>query len=146
MFIDIKSQLDNPIVRQIMSACVYKNSLDAAINKLVQYLNHPTWSMYGWLENGEIIGICGFEVHQTNRVDILHIAVSGDARKRGIGSAMLTALQELFCLPLKAETDDDAVEFYRKIGFETTAFQKTKGTCSFRRWVCVLDSPVHKLT
>jgi len=133
MFTNIKDRLDNPSVRKIMSACVYRNSVEVAINKLSEYNLRPAWSMYGWIEDGEIVGICGFEVHQMNRIDILHIAVA--ERGQGVGSKMLDALRELFCLTLKAETDDDAVGFYRKYGFVTTAF-RIKGVT---RHICVFD-------
>jgi hypothetical protein len=46
---------------------------------------------------------------------------------------MITALSETYHLPIEAETDDDAVEFYRKNGFTTTATQKY----NVRRWNCV---------
>ena len=137
MFSNIKDRLDNSTVRQIMTACVYDYSPHVADKKLDEYRTRETYSMYGWIENGEIIGICGFQVYQTNRVEVMHIAVDEKMRQRGIGSAMVKALQEQFCLPLKAETDDDAVGFYRKAGFETTAFH----IGGVRRYICVLAPP-----
>jgi len=132
MFRNIKDQLDNPVVRNIFAACVYKN----ADKKLEQYRSCDTLSLYGWVENGEIVGVCGFEVRDT--VEIKHIAVAENARGRGIGSAMIAALRAQFCLTIQAETDDDAVDFYRKVGFEATEFEKY----GVRRWACVLASPI----
>jgi predicted aminopeptidase len=40
-------------------------------------------------------------------------------------------------MAIEAETDDDAVDFYRKRGFTTTAIQKY----GVRRWTCVLAAP-----
>ena len=133
MFTDIKSKLKNPEVKRIMMGCVYNNCPHVADMKLEEYASQTNHSMYGWVENDEIVGICGFRVYHTNRVDIMHIAVDTNTRRRGIGRAMLSALLDLFCLPLKLETDDDAVDFYRKCGFETTAFQ----IGGVRRWICV---------
>jgi len=47
---------------------------------------------------------------------------------------MVTTLQAQFKMTIEAETDDDAVGFYRKCGFEVTAIQKY----DVRRWTCVL--------
>ena len=138
MFKSIKDKFDNPAVRQIMRACVFGGNLHVADSKLEEYQSRATWSMYGWVENDEILGICGFEVHQTNRIDILHIAVAEEARGRGVGTSMLTSLKDLFCLPLKAETDDESAEFYRKVGFETTPFHIGET----RRWICILTIPI----
>jgi ribosomal protein S18 acetylase RimI-like enzyme len=79
------------------------------------------------MENDEIFGVCGFRVYHTDRVEIMNIAVAENARKRGIGSAMVNALRDEFLLPIHAETDDDAVGFYRNVGFDGA-----------RRWVCEL--------
>jgi len=121
MFINIKSQYANPEVQHIMSCCVYRRSLDAAISKLQQYRERPTYSLYGWVEQDVLLGICGFEVHQNNCVDVMHIAVLETSQKHGVGRKMLDALQNIFCLPLKLETDDDAVVFYQKCSFDVVA-------------------------
>ncbi|MDR0883041.1 MAG: GNAT family N-acetyltransferase [Oscillospiraceae bacterium] len=135
-FRDIKSQLDHPIVRQIMSHCVFDGSPAGLDKEAENYRGHTQWQFYGWVENGEIVGVCGFEVH-ADYVEILHIAVAENARRRGIGGKMVTALWEKYKLTIEAETDDDAVDFYRKTGFETTAIQKY----NVQRWTCVKAVP-----
>jgi ribosomal protein S18 acetylase RimI-like enzyme len=89
---------------------------------------------YAWIENGETLGICGYEVHG-DKVEIHLIAVDENTRSRGIGGAMITALQERYCKNIEAETDDDAVEFYRKRGFETIEFIHEKRG---KRYTCLL--------
>ena len=133
-FCNLKIQPDNPAVLQLIAACTYQNSLESASRKLAEYCNFPERQLHGWIENNEIIGICGFAIHP-DHVEILHIAVAEKARNRGIGSAMISALQSRYKLPLHAETDDDAVNFYRKQGFETTITTQKHGV---RRWACVL--------
>ncbi|MDR0288013.1 MAG: GNAT family N-acetyltransferase [Clostridiales bacterium] len=74
-----------------------------------------------------------------NKAVVVHnIAVSPKMRKNGIGKAMITAVQEKYKTAVKAETDDDAVEFYRKCGFETEGFMKTCNNIEYRRYKCVL--------
>jgi len=137
MFYNIKNRLDCPIIRQILATAVYENSLATADSKIEEYRNRHNWSLYGWIENGKIVGVCGFKVRHDEQVKILHIAVTENARGRGIGKAMVNALLNLFCLPIKAETDDDAVGFYRKLGFETSKLN----IHGVHRWACILGAP-----
>jgi len=83
------------------------------------------------------MGICGFRVLQNN-VEICHIAVAENARGKGIGSKMVAALLDKYGMDIQAETDDGAVDFYRKCGFEATAMYKQYDGKDFRRWTCVL--------
>lgn len=135
-FRDIKNHLDNSEVHKILSDCLFDSSQDGIAKAIEKYREHIAWKMYGWVENGEILGVCGFEVYADN-LEILHISVAEHTRGHGIGSSMITALQRLYDLPIKAETDDDAAAFYRKKGFKTTAIQKH----NVRRWTCILPTP-----
>ena len=78
-----------------------------------------------------------FEVIGTNAT-VLDIAVNENCRKQGIGSALLSFVLENFNISeLTAETDDDAVGFYKKFGFTVTEIQTVYDTkrylCTFRR-------------
>jgi ribosomal protein S18 acetylase RimI-like enzyme len=78
-------------------------------------------------------GVCSYEVH-IDYVEILNIAVSEKERNHGIGRNMIDAVAKTHIMAIEAETDDDAVGFYRKCGFEASAIQKY----NTRRWVCTL--------
>ena len=52
---------------------------------------------------------------------------------------MITALCEKYRMIIEAETDDDAIDFYQKCGFETTAIYKQYGNERFRRWTCIMS-------
>lgn len=136
IFCDIKNSIDTPAACEILSACVFDNSLEGMAHQIAKYQANPDMLFYGYQADDEILGVCGFEEHE-NRVEIYHIAVAESARQKGIGSEMITALQKKYGKPIEAETDDDAVVFYRKCGFETTAIQKY----NVRRWVCMLPVP-----
>jgi len=135
-FRNIKNHLDNLDIHKILSNCLFDASSDGTAQTIEKYCEYNIWKLFGWVENGKILGICGFEV-RADYVKILHISVVEHSRYHGIGSSMLAALQEKYKLAIEAETDDDAVEFYRKIGFETTSIQKY----NVRRWTCVLPMP-----
>ena len=50
--------------------------------------------------------------------EIIGIAVSVDARRKGIGKQLIRRVMELDDLEcVKAQTDDDSIGFYRKCGF-----------------------------
>jgi len=137
MFCDIKDQLDNPAVRAIMAASAFDPSPEAMKQKVAEFRRHNDWQLYGWVEDGNIVGVCGFEVH-SDWVEILNIAVAENVRYCGIGGKMITALWKKYEMAIEAETDDDAVDFYRKRGFQATAIQKY----NVRRWTCVLAAPM----
>ena len=130
MFLNVKDKLDNPALKQILAASLYKPE---AVNEKIEQYRDGALSLYGWVEHDEVVGLCGFSVHN-DHVEILNIAVAEKERGRGIGRAMTISLRNKINLPIKAETDDDAVVFYRKSGFETAEFQKQ----GYRRWVCIL--------
>jgi len=133
MFIDIKEKITNPEILNILAACVFDNSDKGMAKKAEEYKQHEEWLFYGWQENEKIVGVCGYKVHPA-KIEILSIATSTEAQGQGIGSRMIIALQEKYNLPLEAETDDDAIGFYKKRGFATTPFEKH----GVRRWTCLL--------
>ena len=137
MFCDIKNELENPTVRKLVSASAYDQSVEATDRRMEEFRNREDLHLYGWIENNEILGTCGVEVH-SDCVVIRGIAVDPNVRKRGIGKAMIIAVQQKYKMTVKAETDDGAVEFYRKCGFETEGFIKTYPSGECQRFKCVL--------
>lgn len=136
MFCDIKDKLEDPTVLEIMACSVYESSIERAKQKAAEYRRNESWQLYGWFENDEIVGVCGFAVHK-DYVEIRNIAVTENNRHHGVGGKMISALWKKYELAIEAETDDDAVDFYRNRGFVATAIQKY----GVRRWTCVLAAP-----
>jgi GNAT superfamily N-acetyltransferase len=135
MFQNIKQLITEPEVGKIISYAAFDSSPEGIANVERKYLSSDKLHFYGWVEDKKVIGICGFEVH-CNKVEIHLISVAEDRQKQGIGGAMVAALYKKYGFPLEAETDDDAVEFYRKRNFITTVFQHPmKG----KRHTCVLE-------
>ncbi|MCL2406841.1 MAG: GNAT family N-acetyltransferase [Defluviitaleaceae bacterium] len=133
MFIDIKPKIYGTEIRKILAECVFDSSSSGLDKLTLDYERHMGWQLYGWSENDRIIAVCGFEAHD-DWVEILHIAVRADARHRGIGGKIVAALKDMYGMNIEAETDDDAVDFYRKCGFEATPIKKY----DMQRWACVL--------
>jgi len=133
MFYDVKNQIDNPVIRELLSASAFDNSSTAMDAKAAEFRRRDDWQLYGWKDNDKVVGVCSFKAH-LDYVEILNIAVAENTRHHGIGKAMVIALQGKYKMAVEAETDDDAVAFYRKCGFETTAFQKY----NTQRYTCLL--------
>lgn len=121
MFENIKSRITEPEVGKIVALAAIDGSPEGVAQEAEKYLSSGNLHFYGWLDGDKILGICGFEIH-ADKVEIHLIAVAKELHHQGIGSAMVTTLQNTYHLPLEAETVEEAVGFYRKIGFETTAF------------------------
>ena len=122
MFQNIKQRITEPDVGKIISYAAVDGSLEGIAYEAQKYLSSDKLHFYGWVENGKVIGICGFEVHG-DKIEIHLISVAQDRQKQGIGGAMINALRELYSLPIEAETVEEAVGFYQKRGFNTTPFQ-----------------------
>ena len=108
--------------------------MERAALKAKSYKENEAQQLYGWVENGEVLGVVGVLTHP-DKIEITSIAVAENARNRGIGRSMITALVKKYNTTIEAEADDDAVNFYRKCGFIcTTALEKH----DVRRWKCNL--------
>jgi len=134
VFQDIKPRVAEPDVGVIISYAALDGSPGGVAKEAEKYLSSENLHFYGWVEDGRVVGICGFEVH-SDKVEIHLISVAGDRQKQGVGGAMVTALQKMYSLPLEAETVEEAVGFYRKRGFITTAFQHPEWGV---KYTCVL--------
>lgn len=67
----------------------------------------------------ELVGCIGIKHKENHSLEILHIAVLEEFRMKGIGQALIDEIFRLFTpTELTAETDDEAVDFYRQSDFE----------------------------
>ncbi|MCL2226338.1 MAG: GNAT family N-acetyltransferase [Oscillospiraceae bacterium] len=136
MFKDIKLQITNPEVGRIIALAAFEGSEEGVAKEAAKYISSDALHFFGWVDDDKILGICGFEVHE-DKVEIHLISVAKEHHHKGIGVAMITALESKYHLPIEAETDDDAVGFYRRCGFETKAFKHAKW--GVPRHTCVLN-------
>lgn len=104
------------------------------LNELYQ---HPGRKLFLLVESDAILGVIGIEVTQDSAATILHIAVDPPHQGRGLGRYMIEHIvQEEELGELQAETDHDAVGFYRKCGFNVLSLgEKYPGVERFScRW------------
>jgi len=96
----------------------------------------PGMSVLGHRTDGTLTGAAAFEPDSGS---LEYIAVASAAQGRGTGTALVRAVREQ--LPgrdVSARTDDDAVDFYRRLGFTVTAAPEDPRWPGRRRYHCVL--------
>jgi ribosomal protein S18 acetylase RimI-like enzyme len=92
-------------------------------------------SLHGIYLNDILVGIIGL-IHKTHEIEIKHIAIQTKYRHKGLGQELIKEISNLFPnIELIAETDKDAVNFYKKVGFEIVSLgEKYPG---IERFKCV---------
>lgn len=91
---------------------------------------------------GETLGLAGYRVIGDTTVVLLHVATAPHARRMGVGRRLLAEVRRAAPpeLPVIAETDRDAVGFYRATGFTVASLgEKYPGV---ERYRVELDSVV----
>jgi ribosomal protein S18 acetylase RimI-like enzyme len=118
MFIEMTNRWDDPLLRDLLQYSIYSDAENVE-EIIAAYMAGNGRSLYGYEEEGELIGIVGFAMNETGELKIEHLAVAPDFRGLGYGRGLvLEALDKKKPALLTAETDEDAVNFYRSIGFE----------------------------
>jgi ribosomal protein S18 acetylase RimI-like enzyme len=95
---------------------------DEKLDRVVaQYAGSP-YRLVGFEVDSTLCGCLGFQIVEPGNRVIRHIAVAPDARRKGLGRFMVDWLCTTNGLTrVTAETDRDAVEFYKRCGFRITS-------------------------
>lgn len=126
----VNSKQLEPFMHKLLS---YATSESKVHQEYEKYLTCDDRILYKYESNDVIIGCIGIEIINNNACEIKHIAVSLSEREKGIGSKMINHISTKYQV-IEAETDMDAVGFYRKIGFKITSLgQKYPGV---ERFLC----------
>ena len=99
------------------------------------YRTEQNRSLHGICKEGRLAGLLGL-THRPEEGVINHVAIHPDYRRQGLGRTLVGAIMELDSnVQLTAETDQEAVNFYRKLGFQITSLgEKYPGV---ERFECV---------
>src|SRR5688500_13212696 len=120
--VDLRDRLDAPEVRELVSHAVGFPT-PTKLDEVMQPYEQGAHSLVGVEEEGRRIACLGDERLTAERAAIRHIAVAPKQRGHGIGRALLRWLQDAVGFTeLEAETDADAVDFYRKCGFDAARY------------------------
>ena len=133
---ELKDKQDIMQTYGIYKLCMFQPSEEKFSRKADAFLQDNAVKVYVCLQNGETKAIIVLRV-EAAKAEILGIAVVEAAQRQGIGSYMIKHLVETLALTsLYAETDDDAVDFYRKNSFSVTQVTETYDGEAVVRYHC----------
>ena len=138
MIKNIKDILCSEEIYNIYSACMFEPTFDKFKLKTEQIQKDSSVSVYGYFSNEKIIGV--ISTQETDKtVEIIGIAVDTKKRQSGIGTKLIDYVKDKSSKPIIAETDSDAVMFYKKYGFDIEEKIVSKSNISYSRYVCTLN-------
>lgn len=138
--IDIKGNLQDPHVLDILSYSQYMPTEEKLKRLADTYASDPNLYAFACVDNSGMLGVAVFQRLTASAFEIVSIAVAPAFRGQGIGSKLISfAANTLTCGEIRAETDDDAVGFYRSCGFDVASLgEKYPGVI---RYLCTLKLP-----
>lgn len=114
-FIDLSDQE----LCKFLTYCMFPNE-ERIIQQCKLYKTSEDRSLHGIYLKDILVGIIGL-IHNPDEIEIKYIAIETEYRHRGIGQELVRAISKLYPdLELIAETNKDAVSFYKKVGFMIT--------------------------
>lgn len=133
----LKDRLREPELLEILAPSQYMPTDEKMRNLADKWMGNSEVRAYGWEEQGVVRGIIVVELHPDHAAEVFAIAVCKDQRFHGIGTALLDYVRkELKIQKLIAETDEQAVGFYQKTGFEAVCLGMVHR--NINRYQCVL--------
>lgn len=122
---DVKEKISDTVILELLAPSVYNPTPERLRSRAMKYQVSDAIKVYAYAEAGEYQGIIVFEIKETEAA-ILDIAVRPESRGRGVGSRLIDFMFRQFRVrKVIAETDDDAVGFYKKYGFSVTDAKQT---------------------
>lgn len=137
---DVKEIITEPDILKLLAPSVFNPTEERLLNRAKKYQEDEETNVYVYKEDNEYKGIVVFEIFDST-VTILDIAVNPEHQGKGIGSKLIDFIFNSFNVNnITAETDDDAIGFYKKYGFTVAG---TKVESDTKRYVCVCESVTH---
>ena len=135
-FVNLKTRLDKPEVQRVWSLSIGYATPEKLARVVERCRGNAARKLWGVTDGADVLGVAEYYIRDDGTLYICNIAVTEQRRGQGIGKFMIAALHEKYGLPITLETDDDAVDFYRKCGFEAQPFMHAQ--YGIRRWDCRL--------
>ena len=137
--IELKDKSDVLGVYDIYKHCMYMPTEEKFNRKMNTFLDDDSVKIFACLYQKEIRGIIVISFLEQCKIEIMGIAVEATVRSEGIGSYMINCLVDKYGLvSVLAETDTDAVDFYRKNGFDIKELSKIYAGETVVRYICKL--------
>ena len=137
--IDLKDKFNSLDCYNVYSACMYMPTVETFYKRASTLIEDKDVYVFGFVNENKIKGIVAIKQNNDVNAEIIGIAVDSSCRKQGIGRQLVNyAVDNLNISVLFAETDDDAISFYRQCGFQTEEFYKSYKNGIFKRYKCYL--------
>lgn len=135
-FCDVKARLGQKELQKIMALSQYKPEPEKTAALAKRLMGDKSVRAYGWEREGRVVGLVVIRLQEDDRAEITALAVSEDCQGQKVGRELLNGLEALYpWTELFAETDKEAVGFYRRCGFAVQELgEKHPGIC---RYACV---------
>jgi len=125
---------------EIYKQCMYKATFSEYTEEIMQITKDADCRIFVCVESGKNKGILICKLVKNKTAEILGIAVAKSSQRNGIGKFMvISTAQYLNVKKLTAETDDEAVGFYKHIGFITKPFVRHFSDGDVERYQCHLS-------
>ena len=135
---NIKNRFNAPEMYDVFSLCMYMPSWEKFSSRADEYMADGNINIFGYYEDNCVIGIIAVGKTSNEEFEVKGIAVKQGHRNRGTGKKLIRYVcGELSISILSAETDDDAVGFYKSCGFVCREFNRTGENGEYKRYSCV---------
>jgi ribosomal protein S18 acetylase RimI-like enzyme len=132
--VDLNGRRDEPDVLGVLEQ---SHGSAAALEEARAHYRSGEWLLLGWQDGYEVLAGAGAEKYDADTIGIRSIAVVPSRRNKGLAHPLVDALSErMDAERVVAETDDDAIGFYRRCGFSV---QDAPPKFGRRRYWCVRD-------
>ena len=122
---------------KVYKDCMFNPTPEKFEKKVDSFLSDNTIKIFACTVNDEIKGVIIVTFYMMGELEILGITVDETERNKGIGSFMINELVNTYNIKtVYAETDKDAVGFYRKNGFSVIEFYETYNGEKVTRYRC----------
>ena len=123
----------------IYASCMYHPTYDEYKTQMEDYLLDSSVKVFVSENRGRKTGMMVLKLSEA-AAEIIGIAVSDNARRKGIGKQLIQRVMESENLEsIEAQTDDDSIGFYRKCGFSEERIVIEYSDGSVVRYNCILN-------
>ena len=138
--IELTNKQDVYKTYDIYRHCMFLPTEEKFRQKADKFLQDGTVKIYACFHRDVMEGVIVVSFASSCEMEILGIATGLSCRGKGVGSYLIHQLVSDYSLhSVHAETDHEAVGFYRKNGFTTTAFPETYHGETVTRYQCKLN-------
>ena len=126
---------------EIYKHCMFMPTKEKFDKKIGQFLNDNLVKIFACVNQGKTVGVVVISFVGQNKIEIVGIAVDLSVRNKGVGSYMINqVINDYGLVYVYAETDNDAVGFYRNNGFSITKFSESYDGEAVIRYKCEWDT------